>query len=400
MRTRGELLKRDQVVRILLVEDNPGDARLIKEALSETEKIQTAIEHVTTLGELAKRFSTASYDLIILDLSLPDASGFETVSRTNQIAPETAIIVLSGLNDEDLAIKAVQQGAQDYLVKGQADARVLEKVILYALERNQAKLRIGALKNELARALIEIDEELEISASIQRKIIQQRVPDNWKEAVSIYYSFAKKIGGDLFDIVNLPDSRTAFVVADGSGHSVHAALISIMFKLSLKHQMESSGGPKDLVEKINRELHPFFLENMFFTVFSAWINKKDSSLTYTNAGHPAQYLISPERKEIIRLKHEGIPICINPDTSYTEERIETRKGDKLVLFTDGIYECFNDCGDKFGEEKLKELLKNNMYLPVSELRRKVIETAETYNGQIMENNFGQRDDSILIIAEL
>jgi sigma-B regulation protein RsbU (phosphoserine phosphatase) len=396
---RGEHLKRDQVVRILLVEDNLGDARLIKEALSETEKIKTEIEHVDTLAEMKKRFSGGTFDLIILDLSLPDASGLETVSRTNQIAPETAIVVLTGLNDEDVAIKAVQQGAQDYLVKGQADARSLEKVILYALERNQAKIRIGALKNELAHALIEIDEELEISASIQRKIIQQNVPDDWKDAVSIYYSFAKKIGGDIFDITNLPDGRTAFVVADGSGHSVHAALISIMFKLSFKHQLERSIGPKDLVEKINRELHPFFLENMFFTVFSVWIDKNHSSITYTNAGHPAQYLISPERNEIFRLKHEGIPICIDIDTEYSEDSIEIRKGDKLVLFTDGIYECFNECGEQFGEERLGALLKENMGLSVSELRRKVIETSETYSGQV-DNNFGQRDDSILIVAQL
>jgi sigma-B regulation protein RsbU (phosphoserine phosphatase) len=273
-------------------------------------------------------------------------------------------------------------------------------VILYALERNQAKIRIGALKNELARALIEIDEELEISASIQRKIIQQKVPDNWKDTVSIYYSFAKKIGGDIFDIVNLPDKRTAFVVADGSGHSVHAALISIMFKLSFSHKLERSNGPKDLIEKINKELHPFFLENMFFTVFSAWIDEERRSLSYTNAGHPAQYLISPERNEVIRLKHDGIPICINPEASYMETRIEIRKGDKLVLFTDGIFECFNDCGEQFGEANLQELLKENMNLPVSNLRQKVIETAESYNGQTIEENFGHKDDSILIIAQL
>jgi sigma-B regulation protein RsbU (phosphoserine phosphatase) len=393
-------LNKDHVVRILLVEDNPGDARLVKEALSETEKIKTEIEHVDRIQELERVFSPEKFDIIILDLSLPDASGLESVNKTSMIAPETAMIVLTGLDDEDLAIKAVQQGAQDYLVKGMVNVPVLERVILYALERNQAKLRIGALKNELQHALIEIDEELEISASIQRKIIQQRLPESWKDSVSVYYSFAKKIGGDIFDIIDLPDGKTAFVIADGSGHNVHAALISIMFKLSLKHQIEGARGPKDLVERINDELQPFFLENMFFTVFSVWVDKEKRVLSYTNAGHPTQYLISPSRKEVIRLKHAGIPICINAGTTYGETTHEIREGDKLVLFTDGIYECFNDCGEQFGEAKLQELLAENMGLPFAELRRKVIDTAESYNGQIIEDNFGHKDDSILIIAQL
>ena len=394
------ILKKDQIVRILLVEDNPGEARLIKETLSETDRIKTEIVHVERIMELEKVFSKENFDIIILDLTLPDASGIESLNRASQIAPETAIVILTGLNDEDLAVKAVQQGAQDYLVKGEVNVLVLERVILYALERNQAKLRIGALKNELQHALIEIDEELEISASIQRKIIQQKIPDTWKDALTVYYSFAKKIGGDIFDIIDLPSGETAFIVADGSGHSVHAALISIMFKLALKHQIEGSKSSNELIEKINGELQPYFLESMFFTAFSVWINKKRDKLSYTNAGHPAQYLLSPVRNEVIKLKHDGIPLCIDPDTSYNQSVVEIRKGDKLVLFTDGIYECFNECGEQFGEVRLLELLKNNMNLSLAGLRSKIIDTAESYNGKIVDDNFGHKDDTILIIAQL
>ena len=359
-----------QEIKILLVEDNLGDARLIREALSETEKIDANIKHVVRLVELEKCVSNEKYDLIILDLTLPDATGIETVTRTSQIAPESAIIVLTGINDEDLAVKAVQEGAQDYLVKGHADVKVLERVILYALERNQARIRISVLRDELQRALLEIDEELEISASIQRKIIQ------------------------------LDDHSTAFVIADGSGHSVHAAFLSIMFKLALKHQIPQVDGPKGLIESINNELQPFFLDNMFFTAFTAWVNLKEMVLTYSTAGHPAQYLLCPKKKKIIKLKNKGIPLCINLNTVYEDTRVKIEHGDKIILFTDGIFECFNERGIKFGEERLRELLKKNMNLSPEELKQKIVKRIESYNGEIPKHTPGLIDDSVFIVIEL
>ncbi|MBN2534891.1 MAG: SpoIIE family protein phosphatase [Spirochaetales bacterium] len=389
-----------QSIKILLVEDNLGDARLIREALSETEKLDPTIEHVTRMKDLEKCVSRTKYDLIILDLTLPDAAGIGTVRRASEIASESAIIVLTGINDENLAVKAVQEGAQDYLVKGQADVRVLERVILYALERNLARIRISVLRDELKKALMEIDEELEISASIQRKIIEQEIPQYWKNKVSIYYAFAQKIGGDLYDIIKLDDKNTVFVIADGSGHSVHAAFLSIMFKLALKHQIPRADGPKELIENINKELQPFFLNNMFFTTFTAWVNMDKMILTYSAAGHPCQYLVSPKKKTLTRLKNKGIPLCINIDTSYEQSVVEIEHGDRLVLFTDGIFECFNDCGEKFGEERLRKLLENNMDLKPEELKQKIVKKVESYNGEIIRGSAGLIDDSVFIVAEL
>jgi len=389
-----------QSIKILLVEDNMGDARLIREALSESENLEATIEHVMRLAELQKCVSLEKYDLIILDLTLPDGTGIATVKRAIEIASDTAIIVLTGINDENLAIKAVQEGAQDYLVKGQADVRVLERVILYALERNQARIRISVLGNELKRALQEIDEELEISANIQRKIIEQNIPDIWKKKLSIYYAFAEKIGGDLYDIIQLDNDNTAFVIADGSGHSVHAAFLSIMFKLSLKHQLYRAKGPKELIENINNELQPFFLDNMFFTAFTAWVNKKKNILTYTTAGHPGQYLLSPKKKKLFRLKNKGIPLCINMNTKYEQSSIEIEDGDKLILFTDGIFECFNNCGEKFGEERLRDLLEKNMKMRPKELKQKIVKKTESYNDEPIDGSKGLIDDAVFIAVEL
>ncbi|MBN1413352.1 MAG: fused response regulator/phosphatase [Spirochaetales bacterium] len=384
---------KEQHINLLLVEDNLGDARLIREAISETELINVTITHVERLSELKKTLATQTFDMIILDLTLPDASGLETVRYTAEYAQETAIIVLTGLNDGDLAIRAVQEGAQDYLIKGDVNASVLERVIIYAIERNQTHLRISSLSKQLANALSEINYELEISANIQRKIIQEKIPEEWGKSIGLYYSPAAKMGGDLYDIKTLPGGETSFIVADGSGHSVHAALLAIMFKLSLQHQIVKATGPKSLIKSINDELQPLFLDNMFFTAFCAWYDPAKKNLTYTSAGHPEQYLLTKDGKDLISLKNNGIPLCIYDDTSYEQSTVGISRGDRLFLFTDGMYERFDKEGKKLGEEGLQAFIMDNRKLSVENLKRKVVEKVANFNMDSV------KDDSIFIVIE-
>ncbi|HET6763936.1 MAG TPA: hybrid sensor histidine kinase/response regulator [Longimicrobiaceae bacterium] len=124
------------VMRILLVEDNPGDARLLRELLRET-SYPTELVYATRLDEARQAVSESAFDVVLLDLSLPDAHGLETVSRMLQAAPDVPIVVLSGLDDETVAMQAVQAGAQDYLVKGHAEPAVLSRSLRYAVQRKQ-----------------------------------------------------------------------------------------------------------------------------------------------------------------------------------------------------------------------------------------------------------------------
>jgi diguanylate cyclase (GGDEF)-like protein len=138
-------------IRVLLIEDNPGDARLIREALSDSGAAAIQIDTASNLAEGFAALDQGSRDVVLLDLSLPDSQGLDTVSRTRAHSPETPIVVLSGLNDEDTAVQAVREGAQDYLVKGEADGNLLMRSIRYAIERHrmQAALRILSLVDEL-----------------------------------------------------------------------------------------------------------------------------------------------------------------------------------------------------------------------------------------------------------
>jgi phosphoserine phosphatase RsbU/P len=124
-------------VRILLIEDNPGDARLIRETLREAVSLQFDLCHVERLSEARDHCSRQTVDVILLDLSLSDARGLETVSQCLGFAADLPIIVLTGLDDERVAVQAVQAGAQDYLVKGQVDSTLLVRSIRYAVERKR-----------------------------------------------------------------------------------------------------------------------------------------------------------------------------------------------------------------------------------------------------------------------
>ncbi len=138
--------------RILLVEDNPGDAGLIKAALHENSYPDGQFElvHVDHLSEALRLLKGGAFDLLLLDLMLPDASGMESVTRVKDVAPSLPIVIMSGINDEAVAIEAMRNGAQDYLIKGQVDAGMLVRALRYAIERKRIEAQIQQLRDREA----------------------------------------------------------------------------------------------------------------------------------------------------------------------------------------------------------------------------------------------------------
>jgi sigma-B regulation protein RsbU (phosphoserine phosphatase) len=124
-------------IKILLVEDNPDDAELLQETLSHVPTVRFEWVHVLRLHDAIARLREERFDVILLDLSLPDSQGQETLAKAYGQAHDTPIVVLTGHSDETMAIKTVHEGAQDYLVKGQADGHTLVRSIRYAIERHR-----------------------------------------------------------------------------------------------------------------------------------------------------------------------------------------------------------------------------------------------------------------------
>jgi signal transduction histidine kinase len=176
----------------LLVEDNPGDARLVRELLAEASADDPALAfdmiHVTRLDQALRALAERAFQVVLLDLGLPDSQGLDTLRRTLGAAPAAAVLVLSGLGDRELTSEAVKAGAQDYLVKGRVDEYSLPRAIHYALERKRAEeaLRhyIERLKNlhKIDQAILAAHSPGEIADAALRHL-QPLVPFQWATAV-------------------------------------------------------------------------------------------------------------------------------------------------------------------------------------------------------------------------
>ena len=139
---------------LLLVEDNPGDARLLREMFNEQGLHNTELTHVECIREAEKYLAERVFDIIVLDLGLPDAKGLAAVRKAHAAAPRVPLVVLTGLDDDALAAQALQEGAQDYLIKGQIDGRGLLRALRYAIER---KVMEEALFTEKERAQVTLN---------------------------------------------------------------------------------------------------------------------------------------------------------------------------------------------------------------------------------------------------
>ena len=185
-------MKKKSVKVVLLVEDNPGDARLLREMFNEQGSYDTEFTQVGSMSEAEKHLANHTIDVILLDLGLPDAQGLQALRRAHTAAPHIPLVVLTGLDDESLAAQALQEGAQEHLIKGQIDARGLTRALRYAVER---KTMEEALFVEKERAQVTLN-------SIGDAVI------------------STDVGGNVTYLNRVAESMTGWPRADAAGHSL------------------------------------------------------------------------------------------------------------------------------------------------------------------------------------
>lgn len=132
----------ERPIDVLVVEDNPGDSRLIEINLAEVVEVNFRVVTQADLAGAMQALAERSFDVVLLDLFLPDSQGLNTLERFLSVANETPVVVLSGLDDFSAAVQAVQRGAQDYLVKGKGDGELLRRAILHAIERQKTRRQL------------------------------------------------------------------------------------------------------------------------------------------------------------------------------------------------------------------------------------------------------------------
>jgi signal transduction histidine kinase len=201
----------DKPIVILLVEDNPGDRRLIREMLAGASNITFDLQYADRLEAATKYLDHNGVEVILLDLGLPDSQGLATLKKVYAQVSRTPIVVLTGLNDETVGLQAVNEGAQDYLIKGQVDTDLLKRTIRYAIERKQTEererqlqlqlnlsSRLASLGLMLEGIVHEINNPLASVVGFAQMLMYEDIPENIREDVRTISDNAQRVA----DIMN------------------------------------------------------------------------------------------------------------------------------------------------------------------------------------------------------
>ncbi len=281
----------------------------------------------------------------------------------------------------------------DHLIKKQE----MEQVLIETAETRDLMEEQAA---RLAMALADVDEkseiiqaqnkrmvdELKMAGKLQKSLLPNIYENIGGVSVSCKYIPSIHIGGDLYDVVDLGQGLSGFIIADVSGHGVAAALVSSMFKMSFHTLAANVASPKILFHMLNQEFNPILSED-YITAFYLLSDSANSSISFSNAGHPTPLLYKKSTREVIELDTDGFFLGMFDDGAYEEKTITgIERGDALLLYTDCLLETENKEGVPFGLTRLKTLFAKTIeeshgqdVIDLIEARIRVYNAGESFN---------------------
>lgn len=226
-------------------------------------------------------------------------------------------------------------------------------------------------------------EELEQARETQKSLMPTVLPQIPGLMIDVRYIPMERIGGDFYDIFSLDEHRYGIVVADVTGHGVSAALISFMVSGIFGDSIRNHHDTKTTMTALNELLHARIQEGKFASMFYAIYDCRDKTLQYTNAGHPAALLYRIDTEEFISLTNKGLFAGLFPNglVDYTQETVHLQPGDRILLYTDAIYEVCNDDEEQFGTERLMQTLQNNGFHPINVILDRIEQASQEFSGK-------------------
>lgn len=247
------------------------------------------------------------------------------------------------------------------------------------------------------RKLLAIEQEVEIARRIQHANLPVNLRSPGGVEIAAKYAPMSTVAGDFYDIKIKEETGVGLLIADVSGHGVGAALIGSMLKIAFASQEESISNPARVLTEINRILQGK-LEQSFVTACFLFVDITNGKIWYASAGHPPPVLWRKSTREISRLSQGGLILGPFPNAIYENTALDIVKGDRLVLYTDGITETSSKTGELFGQDRLEALIKDCSSDSADRAADQFIEHLSKWSGR--SHGTSLDDDLTLIILDV
>ncbi len=352
--------------RILVVDDNPVNRKLLASIVQ-----KAGYQVVTATGgkEALALARQQSFDLILLDIIMPEMDGF-TVCKALQKDQQTSnvpIIMVSSLDVSETKIQCFELGAVDYITKpfhkGEILARIRSQLGIQNLTASLQKSN-----KQLRDRQHVIDQDLLAAAAIQRALLPKLLPFTDRLQTEYIFHPCERIGGDIFNVFALDDHSVGIYIVDVCGHGVPAAMIATLVSQALsqsgnivcsifkEEKCSQIKSPLLVLELLDR-LFPIERFDRYFTISYMTLDLRNGSYSYSSAGHPP-ILLQKKNGDVVLLEAGGPIIGLGELAPQREEESgQLSPGDRLFLYTDGIVELENATGEMFGVERIKRLVK-------------------------------------------
>ncbi|QIJ65918.1 fused response regulator/phosphatase [Streptomyces sp. JB150] len=373
---------------VLLVEDDPGDALLVEELVADS-ALKIRLRWVRSLTEAAELLSTETPDCVLLDLHLSDAHGLEAVSLLRARAEQVAIVVLTGLAEEETGLAAVAAGAQDYLVKGRVEPELFGRAVRYAIQRKQAEQAAVALQASQMQA--------QENARLERGLLPRPLLRGEGVHVVARYRPGRAqalLGGDFYDIVQDADGTVHALVGDVSGHGPDEAALGVALRIAWRTLVLSGVAGSEQMSRLEELLvAERAREEVFATLVSLAAVPGEQRAHVVRAGHHG--LLRRGREHVEWIEVPGGPALgmLPGGATWPIAELPVPKGDSVVLFTDGLFEGHVSRGpQRLGEEGLLALARSAAGLPSEAFVDRLIGKAE----ELAEEQGGLADDVAVV----
>ncbi|MEU5950954.1 fused response regulator/phosphatase [Streptomyces sp. NPDC047525] len=374
---------------VLLVEDDPGDALLVEELVADS-ALKMRLRWVRSMSEAREALALEVPDCVLLDLHLPDAQGLEAVSMVQSHADQVAVVVLTGLAEEETGLAAVTAGAQDYLVKGRVEPELFGRAVRYAIQRKQAEQAGVALKASQMQA--------QENARLERGLLPRPLLNSAGVDVVARYRPGRAqalLGGDFYDIVQGADGTVHALIGDVSGHGPDEAALGVALRIAWRTLVLSGvTGPEQVGRLEEIMLAERAKPYVFATLTSLSVPAGAQHVRLTRAGHPGMLLRTAEGGVEWVEVAGGPALGVVPGAlRWPVEEVPLPAGSALVLFTDGLFEGHVGKGRRrLGEEGLLGLARGLAELAPEAFVDTLIQRAE----DLAEDQGGLADDVAVV----